>query len=95
MTSDSLLEVDNIIPEFSIGEIVKERSMLWRIDQIHKIKKEIKKRKKEFVYYSVSNITRQSSSQVLIPDIEKLTKSFVPKPSPDKVGCGLKILIIN
>ena len=38
---------------------------LWRIDQIHKVEKEIKEVKKKFIYYSVSNITGQPSSQVL------------------------------
>ena len=28
------------IPEFDIGEIVKARDRLWRIDQIHKVEKE-------------------------------------------------------
>ena len=83
MVSESSQE---IIPDFNIGEIVKARNRLWRIDQIHKVEKEVENIKKKFIYYSVSNITGQPSSQVLIPDIEKITISFVPKPSPDKVG---------
>jgi len=86
MTSNSTESSPVIIPDFNIGEIVKARERLWRIDQIHKVEKEIENIKKKFIYYSVSNITGQPSSQVLIPDIEKITKSFFPKPSPDKVG---------
>ncbi len=86
MTIDTFTEVKEIVPQFSIGEIVEARNRLWRIDQIHKVEKEIKKKKKKFIYYSVSNITGQPSSQVIIPDIEKITKSFVPKPSSEKVG---------
>ncbi len=33
--------------------------LLRRIDQIHKVEKEIKEVKKKFIYYSVSNITGQ------------------------------------
>ena len=86
MVSNSTESSQEIIPDFNIGEIVKARNRLWRIDQIHKVEKEIENVKKKFIYYSVSNITGQPSSQVLIPDIEKITESFVPKPSPDKVG---------
>ena len=62
---------------FSIGEIVKARSRLWRIDNINIKEKIIEGDKKEFILYSVSNITGQPSSQVLIPDIEKIEKSFL------------------
>ncbi|KKL87099.1 hypothetical protein LCGC14_1938070, partial [marine sediment metagenome] len=30
-----------LVPKFNIGEIVKARDRLWRIDQIHKVEKEI------------------------------------------------------
>lgn len=74
------------ILQFNIGEIVKARDRLWRIDQIHKVEKEIEEVKEKFVYYSVSNITGQPSSQVLIPDIEAIKKSVVPKPSSEIIG---------
>ncbi len=74
------------VSEFNIGEIVEARDRLWRIDQIHRVEKEIHNVKKNFIYYSVSNITDQPSSEVLIPDIEEIRKSFVPRPTPDKVG---------
>ena len=86
MASNSLESSQKAIPEFSIGEIVKARDRLWRIDQIHKVEKEIHNVKKNFIYYSVSNITDQPSSEVLIPDIEEIRKSAVPRPTPDKVG---------
>ena len=44
---------------FSIGEIVKARSRLWRIDNINIKEKIIEGDKKKFILYSVSNITRQ------------------------------------
>jgi len=78
MASNSLKSSQKTIPEFNIGEIVKARDRLWRIDQIHKVEKEIKEVNKKFVYFSVSNITGQPSSQVLIPDIEIIKKSVVP-----------------
>ena len=71
---------------FSIGEIVKARKRLWRIDNINIKVKIIDGNKKNFILYSVSNITGQPSSQVLIPDIEKIEKSTIPKPSYEKVG---------
>jgi len=76
MTIDSFLNSKELTPEFNIGEIVEARDRLWRIDQIHKTEKNSKK----YIYYSVSNITGQPSSQVLIPEIESINKSFVPKP---------------
>ncbi|MHA1383634.1 MAG: helicase-related protein [Candidatus Helarchaeota archaeon] len=68
--------------EFNIGEIVEARERLWRIDQIHTEKKN----GKEYLLYSVSNITGQPSTQILIPSIEPIKKSEIPRPSPDKIG---------
>ncbi len=84
--TESKISSSKLDAEFNIGEIVKARDRLWRIDQIHKVEKEIKEVKKKFIYYSVSNITGQPSSQVLIPDIETIKKSVVPKPSPEIIG---------
>ncbi len=41
------------IPEFDIGEIVKARDRLWRIDQFHKVEKEIKEIKDDFLYEQI------------------------------------------
>ena len=49
---------------FSIGEIVKARKRLWRIDNINFKEKIIDGNKKKFILYSVSNITGQPSSNV-------------------------------
>ena len=86
MTIDSFVKSKDTTPDFNIGEIVEARDRLWRIDQIHKVEKEIKEVKNKFIYYSVSNITGQPSSQVLIPDIEIIKKSIVPKPSSEIIG---------
>lgn len=86
MSSDSSRSSQEIIPDFKIGEIVEARDRLWRIDQIFIKEKEIKNEKKKFVLYSVSNVTGQPSSQLLIPEIESIQKSVVPKPSPDFIG---------
>ncbi|MHA1252626.1 MAG: DEAD/DEAH box helicase, partial [Candidatus Helarchaeota archaeon] len=77
---------EKVIPEFRIGEIVKARERLWRIDNIIIQEKEINGQKRNFILYSVSNITGQPSSQILIPDIEKIEKSSIPKPSAEKIG---------
>ncbi len=82
MTMDSFINSKDNIPEFNIGEIVEARDRLWRIDQIHKEEKN----SKIYKYYSVSNITGQPSSQVLIPDVEPIKRSVVPPPSIDKIG---------
>ena len=92
MTESKTLS-SNLIPEFNIGEIVKARDRLWRIDKIHKVEKEIEEVKKKFVYYSVSNITGQPSSQVLIPDIEIIKKSVVPKLSSEIIGLESELLL--
>ncbi len=55
--TESKTSSSKLIVEFNLGEIVKARDRLWRIDQIHKVEKEIKEGKKKFIYYSVSNIT--------------------------------------
>ncbi|KKM79019.1 hypothetical protein LCGC14_1354110, partial [marine sediment metagenome] len=55
--TESKTSSSKLVSEFNIGEIVKARDRLWRIDQIHKVEKEIKEVKKKFIYYSVSNIT--------------------------------------
>lgn len=86
MTLENFVKPEDTIHGFDIGEIVEARDRLWRIDQIHKVEKEIKEVKKKFIYYSVSNITVQPSSQVLIPDIEIIKKSVVPKPSSEING---------
>ena len=52
--TESKISSSKLVPKFSIGEIVKARDRLWRIDQIHKVKKEIKEVKKKFIYYSVN-----------------------------------------
>ncbi|MBY9006525.1 MAG: hypothetical protein KGD63_07180 [Candidatus Lokiarchaeota archaeon] len=52
--TESKTSSSKLIPEFNIGEIVKARDRLWRIDQIHKVVKEIKEIKKRFIYYSVN-----------------------------------------
>ncbi|MHA1251088.1 MAG: helicase-related protein [Candidatus Helarchaeota archaeon] len=67
---------------FNIGEIVKARNRLWRIDQIHIDNKNNHK----FIYYSVSSITGSPFSQILVPSIEKIEKSDIPMPSSDKIG---------
>ena len=59
MTIDSYVKSKDNIPKFNIGEIVEARDRLWRIDQIHKVEKQIKEVQKKFIYYSVSNITGQ------------------------------------
>ena len=59
MTIDSYVKSKATTPVFNIGENVEARDRLWRIDQIHKVEKEIKEVKKKFIYYSVSNITCQ------------------------------------
>ncbi len=68
--------------EFDIGEIIKARERLWRIDQInfhdHKDSK--------ILTYSVSNIDGLTSSQILIPDIEFIEKATIPEISKDKIG---------
>ena len=84
--TESKTSSSKLVAEFNLGEIVKARDRLWRIDKIHKEEKEIKEGKKKFIYYSVSNITGQPSSQVLIPDIEIIKKSVVPKPSSEIIG---------
>ena len=89
MMIDSYVKSKDSIPDFNIGEIVEARDRLWRIDQIHNVEKEIEEVKQKFVYYSVSNITGQPSSQVLIPDIEIIKKSVVPKPSSEIIGSPL------
>jgi len=68
--------------KFSIGEIIKARERLWRIDQInyHKFKE------KNIITYSVSNIDGQSSSQILMPEIELIEKATIPPISPTKIG---------
>ncbi len=82
--------------EFNIGEIVKARDRLWRIDQIIIKEKKIKDELKKFTLYSVSNITGQPSSQLLIPDIEPIEKSTVPNPSADKIGSpGYQRLLLD
>ncbi len=82
--------------EFDIGEIVKARDRLWRIDQIIIKEKMINDELKKFALYSVSNITGQPSSQLLIPDIEPIEKSTVPKPSADKIGSpGYQRLLLD
>ena len=86
MTLDSYINTKDKISKFNIGEIVKARDRLWRIDNINIEEKLINGNKQKFILYSVSNITGQQSSQVLIPDIEKIEKSTVPPPSPDKIG---------
>lgn len=82
MTSKSLKKDESFIQQFNIGEIIEARERLWRIDQI--ITK--KKSGKEYLLYFTSNITGQPSSQILIPSIEPIRKSTIPKPSPDKIG---------
>ena len=82
MTIDSYINSKNSVPNFNIGEIVEARDRLQRIDQIHKEEKN----SKEYIYYSVSNITGQPSSQILIPDIEPIKKSVISPPSADKIG---------
>ncbi len=72
--------------DFKIGEIVEARDRLWRIDQIIIKEKEIHEELKKFILYSVSNITGQPSTQLLIPDIEPIKKSVVPNPSAEKIG---------
>ncbi len=71
-----------ITPEHSIGEIVRARERLWRIDQInfhdHKDSK--------ILTYSVSNIDGQTSSQIIIPDIELIEKATIPEIVKDKIG---------
>ncbi|MHA1426724.1 MAG: helicase-related protein [Candidatus Helarchaeota archaeon] len=69
-------------PRFNIGEIIEARERFWRIDQIHQKKKD----GVEYIYYSVSNITGQPSSQIVIPSIEPIKKSIIPPPSADKIG---------
>ena len=59
MTIDNYVKSEDTIPEFNIGEIVEARDRLWRIDQIHKVEKEIKEVQNKFNYYFVSNITSQ------------------------------------
>ncbi len=50
--TESKISSSKLVSEFNIGEIVKVRDRLWRIDQIHKVEKEIKEVKKKFIYYS-------------------------------------------
>lgn len=71
---ESKISASELVSEFNIGEIVKARDRLWRIDNINFHEKIIEGNKKNFVLYSVSNITGQLSSQILIPDIEKIEK---------------------
>ena len=59
MTIDSYVTSKDTIPEFNIGEIVEARERLWRMDEIHKVEKEIKEVQNKFNYYSVSNISSQ------------------------------------
>ncbi|MBD3213553.1 MAG: hypothetical protein GF311_13175 [Candidatus Lokiarchaeota archaeon] len=75
-----------VLPEFNIGEIVEARDRLWRIDRITPVEKTIEAEKKTFITYSVSNITGQPSTQILVPNIEPIKKSVVPRPEPDKIG---------
>ena len=84
--TESKSSLKKMIPEFNIGEIIKARDRLWRIDNINMEEKKINGKKQNFVLYSVSNITGQASSQILIPDIEKIEKSTVPEPSAEKIG---------
>jgi len=65
---------------------VKARDRLWRIGNIKIEQKEVSGNKKEFVLYSVSNITGQPSSQILIPDIEEIKDAKLPRPSPEQIG---------
>ena len=53
--------------EFDIGEIVKARDRLWRIDQIIIKEKKIKDELKKFALYSVSNITAVSYTHLTLP----------------------------
>ncbi|MHA1684755.1 MAG: helicase-related protein [Promethearchaeota archaeon] len=66
---------------FSIGEVVKARDRLWRVDNIHLPEDDEKN-----VYYSVSSITGNPSSQVLLPSIEPVAKAVVPAPDVDVIG---------
>lgn len=62
---------EHIESEFNIGEIIKARERLWRIDQINFHDHEDSK----ILIYSVSNIDGLTSSQILIPDIESIEKA--------------------
>lgn len=75
-----------IVPEFNIGEVVKARDRLWRIDRINTIEKEIKNENRKFLTYSVSSITGQPSTQLLIPEIEDVSESSLPKPEAETIG---------
>ncbi|MBN1215714.1 MAG: DEAD/DEAH box helicase [Candidatus Lokiarchaeota archaeon] len=86
MTTENNLNSEEVKTIFEIGEIVRARDRLWRIDRINRIEKEIKKEKKEFIVYTVSNITGQPSNQLLIPEIEKIEKSILPRPKSDVIG---------
>ena len=76
---ESKTSSSKLVPEFNIGEIVKARDRLWRIDNINIEEQKISGNRKNFVLYSVSNITGQSSSQIFIPDIEKIEKLTIPE----------------
>jgi len=68
--------------EFSVGEIVKARERLWRIDQINLHNKN----NRNIITYSVSNIDGLPASQILVPEIESIEKATIPPISNKKIG---------
>ncbi|MHA1150726.1 MAG: helicase-related protein [Promethearchaeota archaeon] len=74
------------VTEYNIGEVVEARGRLWRIDRINKVKKEINGKEREYLLYTVSNITGHPSTQLLIPEIESIKKSILPPPAAEKIG---------
>ncbi|MEJ2249468.1 MAG: helicase-related protein [Candidatus Lokiarchaeota archaeon] len=77
---------EEVVPKYDIGEVVKARDRLWRIDNRKIEQKEINGKIKEYILYFVSNITGQPSSQILIPDIEPIEEATLPKPSTEEIG---------